>query len=176
MNNSWRIQYMSCTLSSQILSLLKSSLEIENNSVVSSSLQPHGLYSPWNSPGKNTGVGSCSLLQGIFLSQGLNPGLPHCRQILYQLSHQGSPRLLEWVAYPFFSGSSWPRNQTGVFCIVYGFFTSWATREALKSSLRIYNIWTPLSHEKNYCISLLMGKRLSCQSWVYGWWNCFAIW
>ena len=48
-----------------------------------------GLYSPWNSPGQNTGVGSLSLLQGIFPSQGLNPGLPHCRQILYQLSHQG---------------------------------------------------------------------------------------
>ena len=47
------------------------------------------LYSPWNSPGQNTGVSSLSLLQGIFPSQGLNPGLPHCRQILYQLSHQG---------------------------------------------------------------------------------------
>ena len=55
------------------------------------SLQPHGLYSPWNSPGRNTGVGSHSLLQGIFPTQGSNPGLLHCRQILYQLSHQGSP-------------------------------------------------------------------------------------
>ena len=45
---------------------------------------------PWNSPGQNTGVGSCSLLQGIFPTQGLNPGLPHCRQIFYQLSHQES--------------------------------------------------------------------------------------
>ena len=44
-----------------------------------------------NSPGQNTGVGRLSLLQGIFPIQGLNPGLPHCRQILYQLSHQGSP-------------------------------------------------------------------------------------
>ena len=43
--------------------------------------------SPWNSPGQNTGVGSLSLLQGIFPTQGLNSGLPHCRQILYQLSH-----------------------------------------------------------------------------------------
>ena len=51
----------------------------------------HGPYSPWNSPGQNTRVGSCSLLQGIFLTQGSNPGLPHCRQILYWLSHQGSP-------------------------------------------------------------------------------------
>ena len=51
----------------------------------------HGLYSPWNSPGQNTGVGGHSVLQGIFPTQGLNTGLPHCRQIAYQLSHQGSP-------------------------------------------------------------------------------------
>ena len=51
---------------------------------------PWTIYSPWNSPGRNTGVGSLSLLQGIFPTQGLNPGLPHCRRILYQLSHQGS--------------------------------------------------------------------------------------
>ena len=54
-------------------------------------LQPHGLYSPWNSLGQNTEVGSRFLLQGIFPTQGSNPGLPHCRQTLYQLSHQGSP-------------------------------------------------------------------------------------
>ena len=54
-------------------------------------MQPHGLYSPWDSPGQNTGVGSLSLLQGIFPTQGLNPGLPYCRRILYQLSHKGSP-------------------------------------------------------------------------------------
>ena len=55
-------------------------------------LQSHGLHSPWNSPGQNTGVGSLSLLQGIFPIQGLNPDLLHCRQILYQLSHKGSPQ------------------------------------------------------------------------------------
>ena len=48
---------------------------------------------PWNSPGQNTGVGSCSLLQGIFPTQGLNPCLPHCRRIPYQLSHQGRPEV-----------------------------------------------------------------------------------
>ena len=63
--------------------------ESESHSVVSDSLLPHGLYSPWNSPGQNTGVGSLSLLQGIFPTQGSNLGLPHCRRILYQLSHQG---------------------------------------------------------------------------------------
>ena len=67
-------------------------------------------YSPWNSPGQNTGVGSLSLLQGIFPTQGSNPGLPHCRQILYQLSHKGNPRILGWVAYPFSRGSSRPRS------------------------------------------------------------------
>ena len=58
----------------------------ESRSVVFNSLPPHGLYSPWNSPGQNTGVGNLSLFQGIFPTQGLNIGLPHCRQILYQLS------------------------------------------------------------------------------------------
>ena len=53
---------------------------------------------------------SLSLLQGIFPTQGSNPGLPHCRQILYQLSHKGSPRILEWVTYSFSSGSFQPRN------------------------------------------------------------------
>ena len=96
----------------------------ESCSVVSNSLQPHGLYSPWNSPGQNTGVGSLSLLQGIFPTQRSNPGVPHCRQILYQLSHKGSPEILEWVAYPFSRGSSRPRNRTRVSCIAGGFFTS----------------------------------------------------
>ena len=59
--------------------------------VVSDSLQPHGLYNPWNSPGQNTGMGSFFVFQGIFPTQGSNPGLPHCRWILYQLSPKGSP-------------------------------------------------------------------------------------
>ena len=103
----------------------------ESHSVMSDPLWPHGLYSPRNSPGQNTGVGSHSLFQGIFPTQGSNPGVPHCRQILYQLSHHGSPRILEWVAYPFSRESSQPRNQTRISCIAGGLFTSWATREAL---------------------------------------------
>ena len=79
---------------------------------MSSSLRPHGLCSPWNSSGQDTGVGSLSLLQGIFPTQRSNRGLLHCRQILYQLSHKGSPTILEWVAYPFSRGSSRPRNRT----------------------------------------------------------------
>ena len=98
--------------------------ESESCSVLCNSLQPHGLYSPRNSPGQNTGVGSLSLLQGIFPTQRWNPGLPHCRQILYQLSHKGSPRILEWVVYPFSSGSSQSRNQTGVSCTAGRFFTN----------------------------------------------------
>ena len=98
---------------------------------MSNSLQPHGLYGPWNSPDQNTGVGSLSLLQGIFPTQGLDPDLLCCKQILYQLSHKGSPRILEWVGYPFSSRSSQPRNQTGVSCIAGRFFTNWVIREVI---------------------------------------------
>ena len=59
---------------------------------MSGSLPPRGLYRPRNAPGQNTGVGSLSLLRGVFPTQGSNPSLPHCGQILYQLSHQGSPK------------------------------------------------------------------------------------
>ena len=100
--------------------------ESESCSVQSESLQPHGLYSP----GQTTGVGSLSLLQGMFPTQGSNPGLWHCRRILNQLSHKGSPRILEWVACPFSSGSSWPRNQTRVSFTASGFFTNWAIWKA----------------------------------------------
>jgi len=84
---------------------------------------------PWpiqfmNSPGHNIGMDSLSLLQRIFPTQGSKPGLPHCGQILYQLSHKGSPRILKWVAYPFSRGSSQPRNWTGVSCIAGGFFAT----------------------------------------------------
>ena len=97
-----------CLLCASLLSLhnlymvlcLRASLSSESasHSVLSDSLWPHGLSSPWNSPAQNTGVGSSSLLQGIFSTQGSNPDAPHCRQILYQLSHKGSPRILEWAA------------------------------------------------------------------------------
>ena len=89
------------------------SLWSESCAVVSNSFWPHGLYSPWTSPGQNTGVGSLSLLQGIFPTQGPNPGLLQCGQILYQLSHKGSPRLLEWVAYPLSSALPNPRIEPG---------------------------------------------------------------
>ena len=65
----------------------------------------------------------------VFPTQGSDPGLPYCRQILYYLSHQGSLGILEWVAYPFSMGSSQPRNQTKISHIAGGFFTIWATEE-----------------------------------------------
>ena len=106
---------------------------------------------PWNSLGQNTGVGSLSLRQGIFPTQGsrilgwvtvpFSRGSSRPRDqiqvscvagwILYQLSHQGSLRTLEWVVYPFSSGSSWGRNQTRASCIAGRLFTNWAMREAL---------------------------------------------
>ena len=95
-----------------------------------------------NPPGNNTGVSCHAFLQGIFPTQGSTPHLPHCRRILDHLSHQGSPRILEQVAYPFSRGSSQPRNPTGVSCIAGRFFTNWATREAgyLDLNIHIYKV------------------------------------
>ena len=120
------------------LRILTDSYCVLSRSVVSDSLQPHRLLParllcPWRFSRQEywSILGGChALLQRIFPTQGSNPGLPHCGRILYHLSHQGRPRILEWVAYPFFRGSSQPRNQTGVSCIKGEFFTSWATREA----------------------------------------------
>ena len=112
-------------------------------SVVSDSLWPHGWTAAhqallsMDSPGKNTGVCCHALLQRIFPTQGSNSGLSHCWWILYQLNDQGSPRLLEWVAYPF-SGELpnpgiEPRSPALQFnfhsCIVGRLVTSWTTRE-----------------------------------------------
>ena len=95
------------------------------------------LRCPWNSPGQNPGVGILSLLQRILPTQGSNPDLLPCKQILYQLSHKGSARILEWVAYLFSSGSSPPRNQTGVSCIAGRFFTKSAIREVPELQISI---------------------------------------
>ena len=85
---------------------------------------PPGPSAYGNSPGKNTGVGCHALLQEIFPTQGLNPDLLHCRQILYHFSHQGSPGILQWVAYPFSRGSSQPSDRTWVSHISSSVFTS----------------------------------------------------
>ena len=116
-----------------------------SRSVLSNSLWPHGLQParllcPWDSPGKNTGVGCHALLQQIFPTQGSNPGLPHYRQSLYHLSHQGNPRILEWVAYPFSRGTSQPKNWTRVsYCrrILYQLSYQWVS-QTLQSPVEFY--------------------------------------
>ena len=130
--------------------------------------QPHGLYGPWNSPGQDTGVGSRSLLQGNFPIQGLNPGLPHYGQIFYQLSHKGSPRILEWVAYSFSRGSSQPRNRTRVSCIAGRFFTNrFFIREAHRglSTIEKYskNISKQFTEKKMQMVTKLMITCQLCQ-------------
>ena len=96
---------------------------------------------PWNSPGQNTGVGSLFLLQGIFPTQESNPGLLHCRRILYQLSHKGNPRVLQWIAYSFSRGSSQPRNRTQVSCLAGSFFTGWTRREDCRGTEFLIQWW-----------------------------------
>ena len=127
----------------------------ESPSVVSNSWQPHGLYSPWNSAGQNTGVGSLSLLQGIFPVQGLNPGFLQCRKILYQLSPKRSPRILKWVACPFCSGSACPTQESNQGLLMAGgFITSWAIREA-QYLLRPAIHWYLLRPDINCRITLI---------------------
>ena len=126
----------------------------ESCSVMSDSLWHHGLYSPWNYLGQNTGVGSLILLQGTFPTQGSNLGLPYYRQILYQLNHKGSPRIMEWIAYLFSRGSSQHRNRTGVSCIAGEFFTNWAIRE---ESI-LYSLWNSSGQNTRVgSLSLLQG-------------------
>ena len=83
-----------------------------------------------DSPDMNTGVGCHAILEGVFPTQGSNPGLPHCRQIVYHLNHQGSPRIQKWVAYAFSRESLQLRDWTQVSHIAGRLFTSWAIREA----------------------------------------------
>ena len=78
------------------------------------SCNPTRLLCPWAFSRQDAGVGCHALLQGIFPTQGSNPGLPHCRWILYRLNQEGSPRILEWVAYPFSRGTSQPRYRNRV--------------------------------------------------------------
>ena len=102
----------------------------ESCSVVLDSLLPHGLYSPWNSMGQNTGVGSQFPFPGDLPSPEIQFMSPALQVDSLPADHQGSPRILEWGAYPFSSRSSWPKNQTRVSFTAGGFFTNWASREA----------------------------------------------
>ena len=126
------------------------------------------INSSWNSPGENTWVSSLSLLQGIIPTQGSNPGLPHYRRILYQLRHKRSPRILEWVAYPFSNGSSQPRNLTTVSYTAGRFFANWAMREALYLLGLLKIAFFPLHYRQGevpvahhyFTVSYLCFKRL----------------
>ena len=102
----------------------------ESHSVVSDYLWPHGLYSPWNSPGQNIGLGSLSFSPEDLPNPGIELRSPTLQaDFFYQLSHQGSPRIQEWVAYSFSRVSFWPRNRTEVSSIT-GRFINWDIREA----------------------------------------------
>ena len=141
------------------------------------------------SPSKNTGVGCHALLQRIFPSQGSNPGLLHCRQILSHLSPDGSPRILEWVAYPFSRGSSWPRNRTRVSCTAGGFFTSWATRKAQSAQRKLFKDkltgWDFIQKSDSsseccqfcwfFCDEPEERKRNSSSHRVWGWSRCLSL-
>ena len=106
-------------------------------------------------PGQNTGVGCHALLQRIFPTQRLNLSLLHCRQVLYHLSYQGSPRILEWAAIPFSKGSYWPWNGTGVSCITSRLFyqLSYQGSPTIPESsptllhFLIYMTWLSLNHQ-----------------------------
>ena len=98
--------------------------ESESPSVLSDSLRPHGLYSLWNSPGQTARMSSLSLLQGNLLNPGIEPGSPTLQADSLPAEPQGSPRILEWVAYPFSRGSSQSRNRTRVSCFAGRFFTN----------------------------------------------------
>ena len=118
-----------------------------------------------DSPGKNTGVGCHALLQGMFLTQGLNPDFQYYEWILYHLSHQGSPRILEWVAYPFSRGSSDP----GIEPRSPGrFFTKWHSAISNASFLCLWGlIWSQPHIKRGKCgVALVsIGGRSEIFSW-----------
>ena len=102
----------------------------ESNSVVSSSLQPRGLYNSWISPGENSGVGSRSLVQGIFPTQGSNPGLQHCSQIFLPTEPGGQPwesevhinmpegeRILPWSLFNSYREKTAHSDSAGYACV-----------------------------------------------------------
>ena len=103
------------------------------SSVMSNSLWPNGLYSPWNSLGQNTGVEAFPFSSEYSQPRDLTQVCHIAGGIFCQLSRRARLRTLEWAAYPFSSRSSWPRNLTRVSCIAGGFFTNLAIREGSNS-------------------------------------------
>ena len=128
-------------------------------------------YSLWNSVGQNTGVSSLSLLKGISPTEGSNPGLLHCKHILSQLNNKGSRRILEWVTYPFSSGSCQPRNWTWVSCIASGFFKNWGIREALvQINLQMNDLkgWHLCVSTRPACLTYVRNIESKKEKW-YNW-------
>ena len=119
------------------LTLVMKQSESEGHSVVSDTLRSHGLYSPWNSPGQNTGMGSLSLLQGIFATQGSNPGLTHSLQVdSLPAEPQGKPKNTGVGSLSLLQGIFLTQDQTRVSCIAEGFLTKWAMRGATESVIK----------------------------------------
>ena len=152
---------------------------------MSNSLRPHELYSPWNSPGQNTGAGSCYLLLGIFPTQGSNPGLLHCRWILYCLRHQRSRRIMECVAYLFSSGSFWLRNCRRILyqlsyqgsppwwlwgALIQNCVHHWDNSDrCVLSSLRLDPLWVALRCWVNSCTEIRFCSRMSYRKLQFRW-------
>ena len=111
---------------------------------MSDSLRPHGLYSLWYPPGQNTGVGSLSILQGICPTQGSNPGLSHCRRILYQLNYKGSPN------------RHYPSHQMS-HCL-YNIFNSW--KQSCSFMLFVFLLeWKIFISAENFLIFLMLNSQ-----------------
>ena len=139
---------------------------VKNHSVVSYSLWPPRLYSPWNSPGQNTGVGSLSLLQGIFPTQGSNPGLLHCSQILYHLSHR-KPRNTGVDSLSLLQEIFPTQELSGVSCIAGGFFTSWAiSGKPMVGGVEALSFWP------GYEVDGVEHSRWWRSRWVFLCWSC----
>ena len=145
----------------------------KSHSVVSNSLQPHGIYSPWNSPGQNTAVGSLSLLQGIFPTQGSNPELLHCGWIFYQLSHKGNT----WCAINV-------KFQRQTFCLPSHFFPVcciWDSKYTSHQGSSFF--FFPRNSSRNRKWYCRVGKSIGfvfktevCHLWaLWPWAGCFAI-
>ena len=126
------------------------------------SLRPHGQYSPWNSPVQNTGAGSLSLLQGIFPTQGSNPGLLHCRQILYQLSQKGSPNLTPYFIYSFSS------NPCALLPVLS--HPGFAELPYIPSTFAHFNVYpfTEINHNHEYNNIWVLWVHLA-NHWTWGW-------
>ena len=125
------------------------------------------LYSSWNSPGHNTGEGSLSLIQGIFPTQGLNPRLLHCRQILYQLSYEGSPTplLIYWLNQSQTHSNSSRRNMALIIHISFGVWSVQDCSQVLKPSNLSFRQLSPIPPSNLWNIFTFLYSR-----------NCAVLW